>query len=281
MICLSAYMSGRKEIIRVCLIGYGDWGKRIADKLRKNPSYSLDLIVTGSNYIDGAQRSILCKDLIYKDLQDIDLIYICSAAQSHYLILDKILYLGKAIVCEKPFVRCKEDFDRLNKKFDLYNYPNLLMVNYIHLFNKSFLSFVDKIKRDEKNIAYSTFDVSGPVVRQDISTKIDYGSHSISMILTILRIIYVNLDGVRWNLYKDRGCFHSDILNGCFYWKTKQTKTCMVSYTTLSGDYRMWDDKIDKFDSLNNLFNNIILDYLPNKFNNMELTERIISILDK
>lgn len=74
-------------MIKVCLIGYGNWGKKVYQKTKDKIEY---ISILGKN------------DLINKYLSQVDWIIITTPTNTHYQIVKKYLNLKKNVFCEKP-----------------------------------------------------------------------------------------------------------------------------------------------------------------------------------
>lgn len=126
------------------IIGYGDWGRKIANFLVNQKFFKKIYIKNSSNFFEIYPKyKVLNNKLFRKVLNNIDTAHICSPAQTH-LKFYKILY-AKKIILEKPIVSSKNQF----KKFkDIYRTKKTkTLVNYTDLFNKRVISLKKIIKK--------------------------------------------------------------------------------------------------------------------------------------
>jgi predicted dehydrogenase len=161
--------------MKVCLIGYGYWGK----VLHKN------LISMGINDVS------IFDDVLgnTSDVNDsYDVYFVATPFDSHKMILDKLIeYKGKRIWCEKPLV------DNIQQAFDLYQIAikngNLLFVDWVYTFNKC----VDKIRSIllKKKVKFILLNRTndGPS-RADCSSVEDLSVHDLSILYHIFGMNY-------------------------------------------------------------------------------------------
>lgn len=113
-------------MITVGLIGYGYWGKLLAQYLEASCFFELKHIY--SSKPSTPKRATDISSLFGKD---IEAIFIASPANTHYDYTKTFLKHGKHVFCEKP-LSCKTA--EINEVFDLAKTKGLaLHVNYIYL----------------------------------------------------------------------------------------------------------------------------------------------------
>ena len=88
-------------MVKVCLIGYGKWGKVLYKKL-KDITY-VSLVLRKKNY------SI-------KKIRDVDWVVIATPDTTHYKIVKDCIKIKKNVFCEKPLTK---KFEQAKKLYDL------------------------------------------------------------------------------------------------------------------------------------------------------------------
>lgn len=126
------------------IIGYGDWGRKIANFLVYQNFFKKIYIKNSTNFFEIYPKyKVLNNKTFSKVLNNIDTAHICSSAQSH-LKYYKILY-AKKVILEKPIVSSKSQFKNFK---DIYKSKKTkTLVNYTDLFNKRVTSLKKIIKK--------------------------------------------------------------------------------------------------------------------------------------
>ena len=115
-------------MIKVCLIGYGKWGKLLFKKLDK-----ISIVI---KILDSKNYSL-------KNLVNCDWVVIATPNKTHYKIVKDCLKLKKNIVCEKPLV------PRYTQALELYD---LAERNGVKIFVSDFTDYKKKIEFKKENI---------------------------------------------------------------------------------------------------------------------------------
>ena len=136
------------------IIGYGDWGRKIANFLINQKFFKKIYIKNSSNFFEIYPKyKVLNKKLFSKVLKDIDTAHICSPVQTH-LRYYKILH-SKKVILEKPIVSSKKQFKNFK---DIYKTKkNKTLVNYTDLFNKKVINLkkiINKNNNTNINLVY-------------------------------------------------------------------------------------------------------------------------------
>lgn len=141
-------------IFRHLIIGYGKWGKTVAKNIQKSRQFKISHIIKNRNSLntlklDGYQKLI-------------DTAHVCSPIESHYHYAKKLIFLKKNIIIEKP---CFEHSYQIKSIINqLKNKNNVILVNYINLFNNALIYIKKRIIKENEvtslKIIYSKFSKS-------------------------------------------------------------------------------------------------------------------------
>jgi predicted dehydrogenase len=158
---------------KICLIGYGYWGKILHKNILKmgfRDVTILDEVLENMNSLTG----------------DFDYYFVATPFTSHKNLLNKISkFKGKRIWCEKPLVESYQDLASIYKKMESNN--NLLFVDWIYLYNPAIEFIAKKIQgRGIKQVILNRTN-DGPV-RTDCSSIWDLSSHDLSIIFSLFGI---------------------------------------------------------------------------------------------
>lgn len=224
---------------KICLIGYGYWGKIIHRNLKSmgmNNVSVFDEILGNMGEIDDSY----------------DLYFVVTPFGTHKSVLDKILsYKNKKVWCEKPLV------DNVKDALYLYNKArengNILFVDWIYTFNKG----IERIKNiiSSKKIKFILLNRTndGPA-RNDCTSVEDLSVHDLSILYYLFGSDEV-LD-FQWNEFsiKNHEKFGSNISH-CYFdgtqiiinssWQHKHKNRVSIFVTD--------DDEMITFDDKNKL----------------------------
>lgn len=156
---------------RICLIGYGYWGK-ILHKNLSNMSFSevkvIDEVLGNMHELD----------------ESYDYYFIATPFTTHMEIIDILSkFRGKKIWCEKPLAPTYNEVSRAYKKLGARD--NKLFVDWVYTHNPAIEYLADALsgKRIKQVILNRTND--GPV-RSDCNSIWDLSSHDISILIKVL-----------------------------------------------------------------------------------------------
>ena len=93
-------------MIKVGLIGYGNWGKILYKKLEK--------------FCD-VKFTCTSKDTYLDKLDDVDWVVVSTQNDTHYEIVSNCLKNGKNVFCEKPLTPTYEESEALYQMADYHN----------------------------------------------------------------------------------------------------------------------------------------------------------------
>ncbi len=129
-----------KKKIRLGMIGFGSWGKRVYSRLNKNKNIDILFVETKRNDFSNNYHKI-------------DWVYISTPTPTHFAQVEKFLFLKKNVLCEKPLSFKKKQLTYL---YELAKRNNCkLFINHIEYFKVR----QKKIKIKRQNIIenYSSF----------------------------------------------------------------------------------------------------------------------------
>lgn len=166
------------------LIGFGYWGKIIYKNLKE-----LNCDVTIIDKFGVEEGLIKPEDKIiksYKDIQDIDKVFIVTPCESHKEIVSYFLTKKINVFCEKPLSLTFEDSVEL---FDLANKnDSKLFVDWVFIFNDA-VNYIKSLIY--KNTYGKILNISmrrlnkGPI-RNDVNARYDLTSHDLSILVYLI-----------------------------------------------------------------------------------------------
>lgn len=176
------------------LIGYGSWGKKIGEEIKKNKNFNLKYIVSKS--LEQNKKDIK----IYKDINEIlnlnelDCVYVAKNPKENFEVLNEFKSKKIPIILEKPISdstsKCNEIINLIHKcQLKVFtNLPNINSDTYD--FSKN---FIINNKDDIKQIIIHEGDF-GPI-NKSIHPLLDWGIHPLSYLFNILG--YKNLKDIK------------------------------------------------------------------------------------
>ncbi len=187
-------------MIKVCLIGYGKWGKKIYQKTKKIFDYKLILKK---------------KDTIYNSMDNIDWFIVASPTNTHFKIIKKCLSLKKNVFCEKPITY---DFKQVKLLYKLALKNNVrLIVSDFSDYKKNVIFFKNNFFIRTK---YSSADKNLKSKRIDLLYRFAY--HDFGLIYNLVKnqkIISIKVNNCKKilsfsvNFEKNNFNFYYDSLN--------------------------------------------------------------------
>ena len=135
-------------MISCSLIGLGQWGIKLFYTIKEfeeiNIKYICKKNINKKKFLDtNAEFVYSFKKAIN---QQIDVVFISSPSETHFEIAKYALEREKDVFVEKPICLKHSEYEileNLAKKNSL-----ILHVNYIHLYNENFLSFIEIYKKN-------------------------------------------------------------------------------------------------------------------------------------
>jgi len=176
------------------LIGYGSWGKKIGEEIKKNKNFNLKHIVSKS--LEQNKKDIK----IYRDINEIlnlnelDCVYVAKNPKENFEVLNEFKSKKIPIILEKPISdstsKCNEIINLIHKR-QLKVFTNLPNINSdTYDFSKN---FIINNKDDIEQIIIHEGDF-GPI-NKSIHPLLDWGIHPLSYLFNILG--YKNLKDIK------------------------------------------------------------------------------------
>jgi len=190
---------------RVALIGYGNWGPKLARNINSSNMFKIDYIIDSSKKnLEKAKKdfplSKLLKNYINLKKNAIDLVVISSPTKTHYKIAKHFLGFSHVLV-EKPLSLNSKDIIDLEKIAKKNN--RLLFVDYPFLFSGS-INLIKKIIKNKKYgklLEIESFREQAPI-RQDADVVWDLGVHDISILKHWLNQNPIKIKSFKYNTVK-------------------------------------------------------------------------------
>jgi predicted dehydrogenase len=175
------------------LIGLGRWGKNYVSSINE---------IEGSNVVlccsqnPGSYNNLPVRPKgmhnwthnwqYVVENPNVDTVIIATPPETHFHIAVQALINKKHVICEKPCTMDIREIGVLQNLAETYN--RAFVVNYVHLFNPNVIKLIGNYKLigpgEFVNHVISQGWGSGPV-RKSYSPLWDYGSHDISLILSV------------------------------------------------------------------------------------------------
>lgn len=174
---------------KICLIGYGYWGKILEKNLR-------ELGLSDITIIDDNFKNLhLLK-------QNYEFYFVATPVSSHLDILKKICkYKNKKIWCEKPLVLSLEEANHLYHLAE--SNGNSLFVDWTYVYNSGVDFLKEKLKEFETSQVILNRTNDGPE-RKDCYSRWDLSSHDLSMVFHIFGDIKPLAEWNEFSLIKDK-----------------------------------------------------------------------------
>ena len=189
--------------LKVCLIGYGYWGPKLARNFQNSNFFNLVSVSDKSkaNLLKAKKDFPLVKtstDFKKLIINNIDLVVIATPTESHFKISKFALEKKKHILVEKPISLSSTDVIKL-QKISKKN-KKLIFVDYPFLFSGS-INYIKKIiqnKRYGKLLEIESYREQAPI-RKDVNVVWDLAVHDISILSYLLRQNPKNMKSLKIN----------------------------------------------------------------------------------
>ena len=189
--------------LKVCLIGYGYWGPKLARNFQNSNFFNLVSVSDKSkaNLLKAKKDFPLVKtstDFKKLIINNIDLVVIATPTESHFKISKFALEKKKHILVEKPISLSSTDVIKL-QKISKKN-KKLIFVDYPFLFSGS-INYIKKIienKRYGKLLEIESYREQAPI-RKDVNVVWDLAVHDISILSYLLRQNPKNMKSLKMN----------------------------------------------------------------------------------
>lgn len=183
-------------MINCALIGYGRWGKVIYRNIITNKNLNLKVIFYNKS-IDTKNINSNIKtsnNYIHFNYSSIKLIFIAANSEINYELCKFFLLKKINVFIEKPITSSKKKIDELvilAKKNKC-----ILHIDYIHLFNKNFLSFKKKVTHEMSvNSKFRLKIIMGSNLSRvnQIDSYWDWGTHVFSILSKLISLDHLKL----------------------------------------------------------------------------------------
>ena len=189
--------------LKVCLIGYGYWGPKLARNFQNSNFFNLVSVSDKSkaNLLKAKKDFPLVKtstDFKKLIINNVDLVVIATPTESHFKISKFALEKKKHILVEKPISLSSTDVIKL-QKISKKN-KKLIFVDYPFLFSGS-INYIKKIienKRYGKLLEIESYREQAPI-RKDVNVVWDLAVHDISILSYLLRQNPKNMKSLKIN----------------------------------------------------------------------------------
>ena len=189
--------------LKVCLIGYGYWGPKLARNFQNSNFFNLVSVSDKSkaNLLKAKKDFPLVKtstDFKKLIINNIDLVVIATPTESHFKISKFALEKKKHILVEKPISLSSTDVIKL-QKISKKN-KKLIFVDYPFLFSGS-INYIKKIienKRYGKLLEIESYREQAPI-RKDVNVVWDLAVHDISILSYLLKQNPKNMKSLKMN----------------------------------------------------------------------------------
>jgi len=176
------------------LIGYGSWGKKVSEEIKRNKNFNLKYIVSKSAKQNNKDIKIYKNINELLNLNTLDCIYVAKDPNTNFEILNKLKSQRIPMILEKPFSDNSLKFNNIINLIHKYkikiftNLPNIYSDTYD--FSRKFIS--NNKNKIEKIIIHE--GGLGPK-NTSIHPILDWGIHPLSYVFNIFGI--ENLNNIR------------------------------------------------------------------------------------
>tara|TARA_Y100000590_G_scaffold313693_1_gene354614 strand:+ start:1804 stop:2733 length:930 start_codon:yes stop_codon:yes gene_type:complete len=192
--------------LKVCLVGYGYWGPKLARNFQNSNFYNLTSVSdkSKSNLIKAKKDfPLISTSTDFRKLitKNIDLVVIATPTETHFKISKFALEQKKHILVEKPLSLSSSDVIKLHKLSK--KNKKLIFVDYPFLFSGS-INYVKKIienKRFGKLLEIESYREQAPI-RKDVNVVWDLAVHDISILYYLLKQNPKNMKSLKINTVK-------------------------------------------------------------------------------
>ena len=162
------------------MIGNGKWGSNYKNTLLKSKSIKVSDLTP---IIKSGYKTNKLNNLFYNLKTKYDGLIVATPSNKQYKILIEILKLNIPVIVEKPL--CIDKFE-LKNIMKYKNKNQIIYVNHYHLFSTSFKKFKKSFKQSQVKNIFIQDGNYGPF-RKNLSPILDWGPHSIGVILNLFK----------------------------------------------------------------------------------------------
>ena len=162
------------------MIGNGKWGSNYKNTLLKSKSIKVSDLTP---IIKSGYKTNQLNNLFYNLKTKFDGLIVATPSNKQYKILIEILKLNIPVIVEKPLCINKSELKNIMK---YKNKNQIIYVNHYHLFSTSFKKFKKSFKQSQVKNIFIQDGNYGPF-RKNLSPILDWGPHSIGVILNLFK----------------------------------------------------------------------------------------------
>ena len=189
--------------LKVCLVGYGYWGPKLARNFQNSNFFDLTSVSDKSrSNLAKAKKDFplinISTDFKKLITNNIDLVVIATPTETHFKISKFSLEKKKHILVEKPISLSSTDVIKL-QKISRKN-KKLIFVDYPFLFSGS-INYIKKIIKDKKFgklLEIESYREQAPI-RKDVNVVWDLAVHDISILTYLLKQNPKNMKSLKIN----------------------------------------------------------------------------------
>lgn len=199
--------------MKISVIGYGVWGKKIVNTLQDITNVEIIYICkkTPNKGIESKNYEFVYD---YKKAinENIDCVIICALPQLNFEIAKFAIEQKKHIFIEKPVCLKSNDYDELYKLSKINK--TIIHVNYIHLFNSNFKIFKNKFSTSIMERYRAEICIGSPMdERKCLNQFYDWFPHIISMTKSIEKFFIYKIKKFKINkLNENKLIYHLTLL---------------------------------------------------------------------
>lgn len=175
-------------MIKICLVGYGYWGKNLLRNLYSIDSCKVECVCEPNRSAQDKIKSLYPNinivssyDDVFKNY-DIDAVVIATPTHTHFNLAKKALDNGKHVLVEKPFTT---SVDQAKKLIDLSINKNLvMMVDHTFLYSGAVEKIKDLVESETigKLKYFDSTRINLGLIQSDVNVLWDLAPHDLSIL---------------------------------------------------------------------------------------------------
>lgn len=199
-------------MIKIGLVGYGNWSKKIIKFLVSNQNYSLQIVYSSRRLNSFTNNSINFTDSIDEFCnQDLNCIYVATFPEMNVKIFKKILKKNISLILEKPISLNYKDYNFFlmkSEQLDIKIYNNIP-----NIYSSCFSELLKIIKNNYKNIKKINIleGANGPM-RPYMTPFFDWTIHSVATIFKLFHNQNILKKNTSYLNYKDFNKYNTKTL---------------------------------------------------------------------
>tara|TARA_X000000950_G_C13741808_1_gene588814 strand:+ start:112 stop:1008 length:897 start_codon:yes stop_codon:yes gene_type:complete len=163
------------------IIGYGKWGKKIFNFLKKKNLFNTIYIKqTNKTYVYNNKKNQLNKINNNYLPKNINFVHICSQVETHYSLYKKYKKI-KYLSIEKPLFNKWSQYNTFNDQYSIN-------VNYVDLYNPVIENFFKNLKFSQTKQIYLNYSARNNFYKKQIDFLNDWLDHPLSILLQMQKI---------------------------------------------------------------------------------------------